>query len=330
MADASIRVDVLALGGTIASKRAAGGDGVVPRMSGEDILAATPGLEGRFDIRALTLCNLPSVELDLDLLSRVAAFAADAEAAGSSGLVVLQGTDTIEETSYVLHLLHAGRCPIVVTGAMRHPSQPGADGPANVLDSINCAAHAASRDVGVVVVMNGEVHAATDVQKRHASALGAFWSPSPLGHIAEGGPHIRPSRPRPPALVVPPNERFPFVPILKPGLCDPPYMVDAAMDAGAAAMVVELAGGGHATATWADALGEAAKRVPVIFASRTRGGHVLKRTYGQAGGEIDLIRRGLVPAENLDALKARLLIGLLVMAGRAGDFSKYATPQPGF
>ena len=89
-------------------------------------------------------------------------------------------------------------------------------------------------------------------------------------------------------------------------------------------MVAELPGGGHATAAMADALERAARKVPVVFASRTRGGRVLNRTYGQTGGEIDLIRRGLIPAGDLDALKARLLLSLLLMAGQVERFADHA------
>ncbi len=235
-------------------------------------------------------------------------------------MVVTQGTDTIEETSYALDLLHGGRIPIVVTGAMRHPSLPGQDGPANLAAAVACAADRACRDQGVLVTFDDTIHAAPWVQKRDTTATGAFWSPSPLGWMAEGRPALRFRRQRPPALAVPEGE-LPFVPILKPGLAEPPRLLAAALQAGAAGLVVELSGGGHSTSVWAEALEDAARRIPVIFASRTRGGRVLTHTYGQVGAEIDLIRRGLIPAGDLDAIKARLLLAFLILAGQTEQFA---------
>jgi len=316
-------VEVIALGGTIASTPRPDGQGVVPGLTAEDLIAAVPGLADLGPIRARTLARVPSVEIGLGLLRDLAALIRQLEAEGAAGVVVTQGTDTIEETSYALDLLHEGRIPVVVTGAMRHPSLPGPDGPANLAAAVACAADPAFRDQGVQVVFDDTIHAASWVQKRDTTATGAFWSPAPLGWIAEGRPALRVRRPhpRPPAIRIPDAVSMPFVPILKSSLDDPPRLLDAALQVGAAGLVVELSGGGHAAASWAEALEDAARRVPVVFASRTRGGRVLTRTYGQPGAEIDLIRRGLVPAGDLDALKARLLLAFLILAGQPDHFA---------
>lgn len=317
-------VEVIALGGTIASRPRADGQGVVPDLTADDLLDAVPAVRAIAPIRARTLVNVPSVEIDLPLLLRLSALIAELEAAGAAGIVITQGTDTIEETAFVLDLLHDGQCPVIVTGAMRHPALPGPDGPANIFAAIACAADPSCRDLGVLVVFDDEIHAAAWVQKRDTTTLGAFWSPAPLGWMAEGQPAIRFQAPRRAALGVPRDGTVPYVPILKPGLGEPPLLVDAAIGAGASGIVAELPGGGHASAAWADALEEAVKTLPVVFASRTRGGRVLNRTYGQRGAEIDLIGRGLLPAGDLDALKARLLLTLLIMAGQGDRFADHA------
>lgn len=318
------RVEVLALGGTIASLPGGGGPGVVPSLDASDLLAAVPAVESLADIGSRNLASLPSTEIDLALVLTLAAALRAHEDEGVQGVVVTQGTDTIEETAYALHLLHAGDMTVVVTGAMRNPALPGSDGPANLYAAVACAADPAFRGQGVLVVLDDLVHAAAWVQKRDTSATGAFWSPAPAGWLAEGRPVLRaPVRPRP-TLDVPPGAEVPFVPILKPALGDPPHLVAAALGAGAAGLVADLAGGGHVAAPWAEALGRAAGRVPVIFASRTRGGRVLSRTYGRPGSEIDLLRRGLWGAGDLDALKARLALLLLLMAGRADRFAEFA------
>lgn len=317
-------VEVIALGGTIASKPRPDGKGVVPDLTADDLLDAVPAVRSIATLRARTLANLPSVEIDLPLLLGLAALIGELEAQGASGVVVTQGTDTIEETAYVLDLLHGGQIPVIVTGAMRHPGLPGSDGPANIAAAIGCAADPACRDQGVLVVFNDDIHAASWVQKRDTSSVDAFWSPAPVGWMAEGHPAMRFHRPRNTAIAVKWNAAVPYVPILKPGLGEGSSLVAAALAAGASGMVAELSGGGHASSVWADALGEAAKSVPVIFSSRTRGGRVLNQTYGQNGAEIDLIERGLIPAGDLDALKSRLLLTLLLMAGQTSRFSLYS------
>ena len=163
--------------------------------------------------------------------------------------------------------LHGGRIPVIVTGAMRHPSLPGPDGPANLAAAVACAADPTCRDQGVLVAFDDTIHAASWVQKRDTTATGAFWSPSPLGWLAEGRPALRSRRQRTLALDLPAGD-LPFVPILKPGLDELPRLLDAALHAGAAGLVLELSGGGHATSVWADALESAARHVPVVFARR--------------------------------------------------------------
>ena len=300
-------VEVIALGGTIASTPRRDGQGVELGLSADDLVAAVPGLADLAPIRAKTLARLPSIEIGLPLLRDLSVLIQRLEAEGAAGVVVTQGTDTIEETWFALDLLHGGRIPVIVTGAMRNPSLPGPEGPANLAAAVVCAADPTCRDQGVLVAFDDTIHAASWVQKRDTTATGAFWSLSPLGWLAEGRPALRSRRPRTPALDLPSGDQ-PFVPILKPSLDELPRLLDAALHAGAAGLVSELSGGGHATSVWADALESAARHVPVVFASRTRGGRVLTRTYGQACPEIDLIHRGLMPAGDLDALKARLLL----------------------
>lgn len=315
------RVEIIALGGTIACAPQGAGGGVAPGLTAAELTGTIPELGAVADVGARNLANVPSTEIDLKLLVRLAQAIRAHEAEGVSGIVVTQGTDTIEESAFVLDLLHGGAIPVVVTGAMRNPSLPGADGPANLLAAVTCATAPLCRGLGVTVVFDDTIHAARWVQKRDTSSTGAFWSPAPLGWMVEGAPTLYARTSRRPVLDVTLDAAAPFVPILKPGLSDPPHLVSAALDAGAAGLVLDLAGGGHVHSGWLGVLTAAAARVPVVFSSRTRGGRVLRQTYGQTGGEIDLIARGLTGSGDLDALKARLLLMLLLIADRTDDFA---------
>ena len=122
------RVSVLALGGTIASVVAEGA-GAAPALSAEQLVASLPALGETARITADTFRQLPSPELTVADLIGLAEEITRRIAEGDAGVVVTQGTDTLEETAFALDLLVAGDAPVVVTGAMRNPSLPGADGP---------------------------------------------------------------------------------------------------------------------------------------------------------------------------------------------------------
>ena len=311
-------VKVLALGGTIAMTRSDTG-GVVPTLSGAALVAAVPGLDAVADIESQSFRQLPGAHLGFDDLHALAAEIARHAQAGAAGIVITQGTDTIEETAFALDRLVAPGMPVVVTGAMRNPTVPGTDGPANILAAVQVAASPLARGLGCLVVLNDEIHAARYVRKLHTSNPAAFASSpaGPLGWLAEGTVHIA-NRPDPmPGVALSEHPRHAQVALLTIGLGDEGMLVDAAADGGFDGLVVEAMGGGHVPTRVADALQRAAQRLPVVLASRTGAGEVLARTYGFAGGEIDLQRRGLLRAGRLDGIKARVLLTLILRHGAA-------------
>ena len=307
-------VSVLALGGTIASTGA--GAGVTPKLTAEQLVQSVPGLAEVARIRAETFRQVPSPELTLVDLSALAQEIAHRIAAGDAGVVVTQGTNTIEETAFMLDLLVGGDAPVVVTGAMRNPTLPGADGPANLLAAVSTAASPQARGLGAVVVFADEIHAARYVRKAHTQSIMPFRSSpaGPIGWLSEGRVRVgaRPAGRR--RLALDPAREAPWVALVTFGAGDEGLLVGAVADAGYQGLVVEATGGGHIAAACVDQLEALAGRMPVALASRTGAGELLQRTYSFPGSEIDLIARGLIPAGAMTAAQARVLLRLLLTA----------------
>lgn len=311
------RLLVLSLGGTITMTASAAG-GITPTLGAADLVAAVPGLEAVAEIEARSPLKVGSVSLTPENIAEVAQDIRTAFDAGFDGAVVIQGTDTIEETAFILDLLVRDERPVVVTGAMRGAQQPGADGPANLLSAALVAASDAARGLGTLVVLNDEIHAARFVRKAHTALASAFVSDTggPLGLVAEGRARIlaRVVPPATPALVAAPGG-LPPVALIKIAMGDDGRLLRAVPDLGFAGLVVEGAGAGHVPGAIAGAVGEVAARLPVLLASRTLAGPAFERTYGYPGSEIDLIGRGVIPAGLLNGLKARLLLAFALRAG---------------
>lgn len=306
----------VATGGTIASIPDDGAAGAVPTLTAEDLVASVPGLSDHAEIECVQLSQKPSVELGFaDLVDLIALCRASVDA-GAVGLIVAQGTDTIEETSYALDLLWDRPEPIVVTGAMRNPSLAGSDGPANLLAATQVAVSRAARDRGVLVVLHDEIHAARDVVKTHTSSTAAFrsWRTGPVGLVQEGEPHFHEAPARQTGLGAAPGA-IPPVALVRATLDDGlPYLATLA-EWGYRGVVIEAFGGGHLRSELVPVIRELTQRIPVILASRTGAGAVLTHTYAFPGSEMELLHAGAIPAGSLHSLKARILLALLLATG---------------
>jgi L-asparaginase len=317
------RIAFAALGGTISSTNAVAG-GVVPSLTAEDLLEVLPNVSSVADVVVVERATapIPGPHLTLELIVELAHDIAEAFADGAVGCVVTQGTDTLEETAFALDLLLPADLPVVMTGAMRNPTLPGADGSANLLSALRAATDQSAHGLGVLVVLGDDIHAARYVRKMHTTRPAAFESPlvGPVGTVLEDRVVIR-SRPVPvgPRGLLPMLQRVPPVALLRAAIGDDGRMIDAVGRYGYEGLVFEGFGGGHAAPVVADRLEAVASTMPVVITSRVGTGALLRETYGFVGSERDLARRGLLFCDDIDGVKARIMLTFLLGAGLTGD-----------
>jgi len=232
---------------------------------------------------------------------------------GVAGAVVIQGTDQLEEVAYFLNLtVHAGR-PVVIVGAQRPWNVLSSDGPLNLVNAVRTAAEANAAGRGVLVVLNDTIHAARDVTKTNTYRVQTFQSPDtgPLGYADPDAVvfYRRPERRHTTAseLAAPADGVFPRVDILY-GYGADGGLVRAAVDLGAAGLVIAGSGAGSLWGMKEALQGAMAQGVAVVRSSRVGSGRVLVES--NSGGP------GLVAADDLNPQKARVLLLLALMQTR--------------
>ncbi len=310
------RVVVLSTGGTIASRIDHARGHVAPAASGADLLAVMldRGLAppAGIDVEVEEFCNVGSFTIDLELAFRLARRAAERLAEPEvAGVVVTHGTDTMEESAYMADLVVGGARPIAFTGAQRHADEPDADGPRNLADAIRVVASPAASGLGAVIVFEGEIHAARDATKQHASRVGTFQS-AEHGKIGEVDGDLVVIQRRP--LL---RRHFaaarvePAVDLIKLVMGSDARFLRCALESGARGIVLEAFGRGNATPAINEVVRDAAGRgTPVLVTSRCPQGRV-KPIYGKGGGK-DLAAAGAIFAGDLSGLKARVLLSVLL------------------
>jgi L-asparaginase len=293
-------VVILATGGTIAGTAATSTDTTGYRAGALGVDALVAGVPALADHRleAESVAAIDSKDMDgaiwQRLAGRVAHHLARAEVAG---VVITHGTDTLEETAYFLHRVLAPAKPVVLTAAMRPASALSADGPANLLDAVTVAGTPGVR--GVSVVFAGAAWGAIGLRKVHTLQTGAF-AGSDCGPIArlEGGV-LRAFRPWAEgaavglARVAAPADLWPRVEIVMNHAGADGRLVDAAVAAGAAGLVVAGTGHGSVSARLEAALLRARETgVRVARASRCAFGPVLPRGDDdrEAAGELSAVQ----------------------------------------
>jgi L-asparaginase len=293
---------------------------LVPAVSGDELVEMmawpeAPALEVE-DFTSVPSWDLHG-DLALDLARRVREHAARD---GVAGVVVPHGTDTMEENVYLIDLLlgDRGGAPVVLTGAQRAASEPDADGPANLRAAIRVATAPAARGRGAMLCFAGEIHAAREVRKVHASALRAFASPGygPIGHVDGEVVAFRraPERRGALGLGLDPERLETRVDLIRLYAGADARFVRAAVASGTRAIVLEATGRGNANDEVVAGVREAvAAGVTVVVCSRAAAGRV-EPAYGRGGGA-DLADAGALFAGDLAGPKARILLEVALGAG---------------
>ncbi|MEN0136359.1 MAG: asparaginase [Rhodococcus sp. (in: high G+C Gram-positive bacteria)] len=303
------KVAVVTTGGTIASRR--DGQGVSrPVVAGSDLLgSARTGT----DIRVVDVMSKDSSSMTFADMDRVRdAVTAELHDPDLDAVVVLHGTDTMEETAFLVDLHHADPRPVVFTGAQRTFDHPESDALPNLSDAIAAGTDPALRGAGVLIAFGGALHRASGTRKADTTRLDAFRSVHPTGDL-------------PPQRLDP----LPWHPIsgtrvdivaAYPGADR--IQIDACLAAGARGLVLDGLGSGNANPAIVEAVRDStAAGIPVVVTTRVPHGPT-SATYGGGGGGHDLVSAGALFSTDLRAGQARILLAALLADPDLTDLDK--------
>jgi L-asparaginase len=283
-------------------------------LQGEDFRDQLP--RNTIQLQFEVFSNLPSSHLTphqlLNLAQRVNSLFATDE---TDGIVITHGTDTLEETAFLLDLTVNTVRPLVLTGAMRTATTVGYDGIANLAAAIRVAATPQAATAGALVVFNESIFAARSVQKTHCQNLDAFSAPGsgPIGRVE--GEHVW-------LQYLPTNRQFvncqrieERVDLIRATQGADDRQLRHALADKVAGVVIETFGSGRVPPWWLPAISELIQhRCAVVITTRCGAGS-LHDDYGYVGAYHDLVRLGAIFAHNLNGPKAR--IKLMVALGTA-------------
>lgn len=313
------KILVINTGGTIAMSVDAS-ERVKP-LDDQAVERILPFLQRYADVTMVNFLNLPSPHITPAVMNQLRLFIEqELNQHGYDGVVVTHGTDTLEETAYFLDITLPVTVPVVVTGAMRSSNELGADGPVNLISSVRVAADPQSRDKGVLVVFNDEIHAARHVTKTHTSNVATFQSPAygPIGTISKKSVNYHHA-----PLV---REHYAIehananVPLIKAVAGMDPNWLGFLLEQPVDGLVVEAFGLGNLPPAVVPVLRQLLdKGVPIVLVSRCYNGQV-QDVYDYEGGGRQLKELGIVFSNGLNGQKAR--IKLMVVLQQTRDFGE--------
>jgi L-asparaginase len=292
--------------------------GAVPRYSGEELLKKIPQAKELADITCYDFGKYPGPHMTPELMFKLSHTIKDLINNGNySGVIVTHGTDTLEETAYLLDLTIKTEIPIILIGSMKNSSEPDWDGPRNLMDAIRVCLDENSRNLGVLVCLNGEVNAASEVTKTYTDEIDTFRSLDfgALGLIEDGKVTIN----RPPFKLehIVTDKIVTNVDMLTAyaGMNEKFFKYSA--DSGVEGIVVEALGVGNVPPAAFEGIKYAVdKNIPVVLVSRCPAGETLD-IYSYPGAGKWLHNIGVMFAEYLNGQKAR--IKLMLALGKTKD-----------
>lgn len=298
MSLATPSIALITTGGTIASKRGENGAST-PVLSGGDLMGLVPGAEAK--LRAVNLMAKDSASLTLSDMQRISsAVEAELEDGAVDGIIVLHGTDAMEETALLVQLQCRIGKPVIFTGAQFTADHPDADGPENIATAIRLASDPSNAEKGVQIAFGGRIIPAWGAYKFSSDNGDAFRSARPL--IVQS-----------PVLPVPVGDRRIDLIAIYPG-CDALH-IEASIAAGASGIVLAALGSGNATPCIVEAVRECTRRnIPIVVSSRVPEGQLVPG-YGGGGGGYDLGEAGAMHASTLRPGQARILLAALIASG---------------
>jgi L-asparaginase len=313
------KIAVFHTGGTIAMEEDRETGAVKPKQQ-NPLLQFTPELS---DVELIVedVFQLPSPHMtqkEMSILQQL--IDAKAKEVQLDGVVVTHGTDTLEETAYFLDLTVQANIPIVITGAMRSSNELGADGLPNFISAVRVAASDQSKDAGVLVVLNDEIHAAKNVTKTHTSNIATFQSPQfgPMGIVTKSGVLLHQT------LIH--REKYKIKDISKNVVLLKAYsgmdasIFEALRHIPLHGLVIEALGQGNLPPRTIPAIKELLSRgIPIVLVSRCFNG-VAEDVYGYEGGGKHLRDLGVIFSNGLNGQKAR--IKLLVALEATNDLAE--------
>jgi L-asparaginase len=311
-------------GGTISMRHDATAGGAVPSLTGKDILDLAPGIDQFATLEVDDWGAYPGPHMTVErmwaLRARIVEHLGRREV---EGVVVTHGTDSLEESAYLMARSLRTQKPVVFTGAMRTSSDLGWDGPGNLGASVRVAASVAAREQGVMVAMNDRIYSALDVTKVHTAMLDAFDSPGlgPLGVVDDGEVIFRRALPDDIATIEPASPATPVDIVHAWAGADSRLLAASAQSA--RGVVVAAMGRGNVPPEMLDGIDaflSAGK--PVVISSRSARGRV-GPTYGYPGAGRRLLERGVIMAGGRRPQQAR--IDLMLALGMKWDTAKIRT-----
>ncbi len=319
------KILVVFTGGTFSMMIDENTGGAIPKYSGNELLAMIPEATSLAEIECFDFGKYPGPHITpglmLDLSKKINA---KLKSDRYEGVIVTHGTDTLEETAYFLDLTIKTEIPIVVIGAMKNSSETDWDGPENLIDAIHICLNENSKNLGVLVCLNGEINAASEVTKIYSDSVESFKSLDfgTLGFVHKGRVIFN-RLPR--HLETIHSEKINTnVDLLTvyAGMDEKFFKFSA--DSGVDGIVVEALGVGNVPPPAFEGIKYAVEKgIPVILTSRCPAGET-DYIYSYPGAGKHLHNLGVIFSDYLNGQKARIkLMIVLGLTNEQSDIRKY-------